>query len=358
VDVKQVGRELGVRYVLEGSVRRAGGRLRITGQLIETETGVHIWAQRYDGAVEDVFDLQDHVSEAVTAAIEPQLRQAEIGRARRKRPKDLNAYDRYLWALANFYRNDRSTNDATLEHLRETMRLAPDYAPPYALAAQILVFRHGQGWSADFRQDRAEGTRLARAAVARERDDPTVLALAGHALAYHAEDYDNAIALLERSLVLNPTSGLGQSYGAWVYLYAGLPERAVPHLEAAMRLSPLDDQMFVFQSGLAIALVMLGRDEEAVEWSRRAIRENAIWAGSYLALASALAHLGRMEEARAAVHGLRQVSEIDAARYRARAFRGAAGKDRYLAGLRLAAGGVPLRRGDQDAVSPERGRWT
>jgi adenylate cyclase len=182
--------------------------------------------------------------------------------------------------------------------------------------------------------------------------------MAGHALAYHAQAYDDAMALLERSLALNPTSGLGQSYAAWVYLYAGLPERAMPHFEAAIRLSPLDDQMAVFQSGLAIALVMLGRDEEAVEQSRRAVRENAIWAGSYLALASALAHLGRVEEARATVRDLRRVSEIDAARYRARAFRGTAGTDRYLAGLRLAAGGTAPEGGGPDAAGPERGPWT
>ncbi|MBY0334475.1 MAG: hypothetical protein K2X49_27780 [Acetobacteraceae bacterium] len=272
----------------------------------------------------------------MTAAIEPQLRQAEIERARRKPLTNLNAYDRYLWALANFYRHERAANDATLDHLRETIRLAPDYAPPYALASQILVFRHGQGWSTDPKRDRVEGAEFARAAVARDRDDSTVLGMAGHALAYHAEDYDNAIALLERSLMLNPNSGIGQSYAAWGYLHAGLPAAAVPHYEAAIRLSPLDHQMAVFQSGLAIAQLMLGHYEEAIGSARRAIAHNEIWAGSYLALASALAHLGRIEEARAAIRDLRRVSEIDAGRFRARAFRDTEGKERFLTGLRRA----------------------
>jgi adenylate cyclase len=206
VDTKQVGRDLGVRYVLEGSVRKAGQRLRITGQLLEAETGNHLWADRYEGSVEDVFDFQDRITENVVGAIEPRLRVAEMERARRKRPESLTAYDRFLRALSQFYLASRDGMAATLRLLEETIRLDPDYGPPYALGAQCYVYYITQGWTDDREWDRAEGERWAHAALERDRDDPTVLWMAGHALGFLTRDYETALALLDRSLALNPNS--------------------------------------------------------------------------------------------------------------------------------------------------------
>ena len=306
-DTKQVGRDLGVRYVLEGSVRKAGQRLRITGQLIEAETGSHLWADRYEGSVEDVFEFQDRITENVVGAIEPRLRVAEMERAKRKRPESLNAYDRFLRALSQFYLASRDGMAATLRLLDETIRLDPDYGPPYALAAQCHVYYITQGWTDDRARDQAEGERLAHAALERDRDDPTVLWMAGHALGFLTRDYETALALLDRSLALNPNSASAYCFSAWSRCCAGFPEIAIPQVQAALRLSPIDRNIFMFQSALAVAYCMTGQHEKAVEWGQRAIQEQPRWTGSYRPLASSLAHLGRIEEAKSVMARLLEI---------------------------------------------------
>ncbi len=238
VDTKQVGRDLGVRYVLEGSVRKAGQRLRITGQLLEAETGNHLWADRYEGSVEDVFDFQDRITENVVGAIEPRLRVAEMERARRKRPESLTAYDRFLRALSQFYLASRDGMAATLRLLEETIRLDPDYGPPYALGAQCYVYYITQGWTDDRERDQAEGERWAHAALERDRDDPTVLWMAGHALGFLTRDYETALALLDRSLALNPNSASAYCFSAWSRCCAGFPEIAVSQVSSGVAAQP------------------------------------------------------------------------------------------------------------------------
>ncbi|HKO09113.1 MAG TPA: CadC-family transcriptional regulator, partial [Alphaproteobacteria bacterium] len=335
---KQIGRELGVRYILEGSVRKAGARLRITGQLIDAETDAHVWADRYDGAAEDVFDLQDRITESVAAAIEPRLQLAEIERARRKRPENLSAYDRYLRALSHFYLSGRDELATTLRYLEETIRLDPDYAPPYALAAACYVHWIVEVWTDDPERDRAEGVRLARAAVERDRDDPTVLWMAGHALGYLAHDWDASIALLDRSLALNPNSASGYCFSAWGRCYIGDYETAIRHFHVAMRLSPVDRTIFLFYSGLALALCLSGQHEEAIAWAQKAIQEEPSWTTSYRVLASSLAQLGRLEEAKAAMQRQLELQPNYTIAITARVYRPSSAVERYLEGLRLAGG--------------------
>jgi adenylate cyclase len=336
VDTKQVGRDLGVRYVLEGSVRKAGQRLRISGQLVEAETGSHLWADRYEGSVEDVFEFQDQITENVVGAIEPRLRVAEMERARRKRPESLTAYDRFLRALSQFYLASRDGMAATLRLLEETIRLDPDYGPPYALAAQCHVYYITQGWTDDRAQDQAEGERLAHAALEHDRDDPTVLWMAGHALGFLTQDYETALALLDRSLALNPNSASAYCFSAWSRCCAGFPEIAIPQVQAALRLSPIDRNIFMFQSALAVAYCMTGNHEKAVEWGQRAVQEQPRWTGGYRPLASSLAHLGRIEEAKAVITRLLEIDPTYSLDFIRRIYVPSAGRDIFMSGLRLA----------------------
>jgi adenylate cyclase len=336
VDTKQVGRDLGVRYVLEGSVRKAGQRLRITGQLLEAETGSHLWADRYEGSVEDVFDFQDRITENVVGAIEPRLRVAEMERAKRKRPESLTAYDRFLRALSQFYLASRDGMAATLRLLEETIRLDPDYGPPYALGAQCHVYYITQGWTDDRQRDQAEGERLAHAALERDRDDPTVLWMAGHALGFLTHDYETALALLDRSLALNPNSASAYCFSAWSRCCAGFPEIAIPQVQAALRLSPIDRNIFMFQSALAVAYCMTGQHEKAVEWGQRAVQEQPRWTGSYRPLASSLAHLGRIEEAKAVIARLLEIDPTFSLEFVRRIYLPSTGRDTFMTGLRLA----------------------
>ena len=317
-------------------MRKAGQRLRITGQLIEAETGSHVWADRYEGAVEDVFEFQDRITENVVGAIEPRLRVAEMERAKRKRPESLNAYDRFLRALSQFYLASRDGMAATLRLLEETIRLDPDYGPPYALAAQCHVYYITQGWTDDRARDQAEGERLAHAALERDRDDPTVLWMAGHALGFLTRDYETALALLDRSLALNPNSASAYCFSAWSRCCAGFPEIAIPQVQAALRLSPIDRNIFMFQSALAVAYCMTGQHEKAVEWGQRAIQEQPRWTGSYRALASSLAHLGRIEEAKVVMAQLLEIDPTYSLDFIQRIYMPSAGRDIFMAGLRLA----------------------
>lgn len=297
VDLKQVGRELGVRYVLQGSVRRAGDQLRITAQLAETEAGTQIWAERFEGAWGEAFELQDRIAASVAAAIEPELRDVEISRAQRRPPGNLNAYDHYLRAMARNYRATQDGMAARLRDVEQAIALDPEFALAHAWAAQCLIYHVAQGYSDDRVRDCAQGAHHARTALALDSNDPTVLSMAGHALGFHAREWDMAVHLLDRSLALNPSSASAHTYAGYANAYAGDGARAVDHFDHALRLSPVDRHGFVISSGKASALVMLGQYEEAVRWGRRAIREEPNWTTGHRALAAALAQLGRREEA-------------------------------------------------------------
>lgn len=298
VDVKQVGRELDVRYVLEGSVRKAGERVRITAQLVETETGAHIWADRFDGVLENIFDVQDEITASVVGAIEPHLRDAELNRARRQRPSNPTAYDGFLRGMARYYSESREENDATIQLLRRAIASDPDFAPPYALAATAYVHRLGYGWSENVREDREYGIRAARTAVRLDAGDPTVLALAGQAIGRLTDEYDLSLSLTDQALRLNPNSATALQLGGWARLYAGDPDTAMVYFLRGTRLNPIDTKRFILDSGLAYACVMLGRAEEAVGWARKSLGSAPHCILAAIPLAGALAMLGRDGEAR------------------------------------------------------------
>jgi TolB-like protein len=299
VDVKQVGRELGVRYVLEGSVRKGGNRVRITGQLIDAITGAHLWADRFDGLIEDVFELQDKVASSVAGVIEPALQAAEIERARRKRPDSLDAYDLYLRALAEPRRFTEDGSARALALLRQAIGLDPSYPAAMAEAARCLCGRRLYQWMTDEEAETDEGMNLARAAIAAARDDATVLASAGFALWNLNADAEAAVRTLDRAVELNPNLATAWGYSGIVHAYAGDSAVAIECCARAMRLSPLDPSRWVFLFGTGIAHLSERRLDESLVWLHRAREERPSFPALLCFLASALAHLGRLEEARA-----------------------------------------------------------
>src|SRR3954452_25088267 len=339
VDPKRVGAELGVRYLLHGSVRKAGSRVRITGRLIEAESGTQIWADRYEGAIEDVFDLQDQITTSVAGAIEPRLRHAEIERARRKPPENLSSYDRFLQALSHFYEGTREGVERALSLLDRTIALDPGYIQPYALAAWCQVYHIAQGWSADPARDGARAVGRARSAIEAERDDPSVLWMAGVAIGYLAHDNDTALVLLDRSLGLNPSSASAYQMSGWIRCWAGREKEALAHFHCAIRLSPIDRTMITMQSGLGLALAMAAQYEDSIVWCRKAIVEQASWTATYRPLAASLAQLGRIEEAKLVAEQLRALEPDCSIAKIAALYRRSEGASRYLEGLRKA--GLP-----------------
>ena len=307
VDVKQVGRELGVRYVLEGSVRRAGGRVRITGQLIDAATGAHLWADRFDGELADVFDLQDQVTESVVGVIAPRLEQAEIERAKRKPTESLDAYDYYLRGMAAFHRFSRADNAEALALFGKAVELDPDYAAAYAMAARCYLQRKGFGWVADRETEIAETRRLARRAAELGRDDAVTLANAGMALVVVAGDLDDGAALLEQALALNQNLAWVWHFSALAKAFLGEPEAAIEQAARAMRLSPQDPQTFAMQMATAWGYFFLGRDDEASCWAEAALRQQPNFFVGACVAAAAAAHAGRTAEAGPALARLREL---------------------------------------------------
>jgi TolB-like protein len=249
VDVKQVGRELGVRYILEGSVRKSANRVRITGQLIDASTGAHLSADRFDGDIEDIFDLQDRITASVVGAISPKLEQAEIERARRKPTESLDAYDYFLRAMACFYQRSREANDDALRLFYKAIEFDADFATAYGMAAWCHAWRSLNGWMTDRAQEITEGARLAWRAVELGKDDAVALARAGHALALLVGDLDSGAAFIDRAVALDPNFARAWYASGWVRVYRGEPEVAIEHQARAMRLSPLDPILYNMQVG-------------------------------------------------------------------------------------------------------------
>jgi TolB-like protein len=307
VDVKQVGRELGVRYVLEGSVRKAGNRVRITGQLIDTSTGAHLWADRFEGELEDIFDLQDQVTASVVGAIAPKLEQAEIERAKRKPTESLDAYDYYLRGIARVHQWTREANNEALRHFRRAIELDPEFASAYGMAARCYSARKAAGWVTDRKLEIAEAEGLARRAAELGRDDALALCTAGLVLGYVVGDLDDGAALTDQALALNPNLAWAWLFSGWVKVLHGEPEVAIERFARAMRLSPQDPQIFNFHMGTAAAHFFAGRYAEALSWAEKAMREqpNYILSTSMAAASGALA--GRLAEAEKAMARLRQL---------------------------------------------------
>jgi adenylate cyclase len=340
VDVKQVGRELGVRYVLEGSVRKAGGRVRITGQLIDATTGAHLWGDHFDGSIEDVFDLQDKVASSVAGVIEPALQAAETARSARRPTDDLTAYDIYLRAYPTIWSAARQVPEM-LRLLEQAIARDPHYGPALAMAAMCCFRLVIDGRSQDPVADRLKGTDFARRALAVAGDDPAVLVNAAITLAFFGEDIGAMLALVDRALALNPSFARGWHVSGNIRVWADPPQLdiAIEHIEAALRLSP---RARVGSSllNLGIAHFFSRRFDEAVPKLFLAIQEDPSFQYPYRVLAACYAHMGRLDEAHEIVAQLRAVTGIvipDVSYLRC-----AEHRELYLSGLRLAAG-EPLR---------------
>jgi len=302
IDVKQVARELGVRYLLEGSVRKAGNRVRITGQLIDTSTGAHIWADRFDGALDDIFELQDQVASGVVGAIEPKLRQSEIERAGRKPTESLDAYDLYLRALAlRDIHTDESMREA-IALLKRALAIDPNYVPAKAAIGWSRIHQRSHGRSPVSEADATEAVAYAREAIASGKDDPDALYMASFTLFYFAGELAVAATAVDRALALNPNSA-----HAWMvrgYVSMPEPDSAIEAFERALRLNPFDRLQRGFIGGIAVAHSLAGRYEQALDWSLRALREEPTYPTALRTKAIACAHLDRIEEAREAVRQL------------------------------------------------------
>ncbi len=309
VDVKQVGRELGVRYVLEGSVRKSANRVRITGQLVDTTTGAHLWAERFDGGLSDIFDLQDQVTESVVGAIAPAVEKAEIERAKRKPTESLDAYALYLRGSDRLYQiTNRQANEEALRLFNRAIELDPDFASAYGRAATCYVAAKINGWISVTANEIAEVTRLAQRAVELGKDDAMALAASGGALTNVVRDLGVGAALIDRALVLNSNLAEAWFYGGWAKIWLGEPEAAIERFARAMRLSPLDPQLTGMRSGTAYAHFFLGRYDEAVSWAAMALQDNPDYQPGLRIAAASNAMAGRLDEAHKAVARLRQLN--------------------------------------------------
>jgi TolB-like protein/class 3 adenylate cyclase len=305
VDVKQVGRELGVRYLLEGSVRKSGTRVRITAQLIDAGTGTHIWAEQYNRALDDIFAVQDELTISVVGVIEPTLRTAEIERARRKRPDSLDAYDLYLRALPFVFTAMPEDADKALPLLARAVELEPDYAAAHAMIAWCHEQRYLRGGLHE--ETRQAALQHARTAIAVGGDDAAALATAAFVIAVVEYDYETATAAFDRSFALSSSSALALGFSSIVRAWKGDDVRAVDHAERAIRLSPFDPLLYVPYIGLAYAHFAAGRFEDAATAASRASQSNPKFSMPYVLHAAALANLGRREEARVVADRLREV---------------------------------------------------
>ncbi|WP_245486028.1 adenylate/guanylate cyclase domain-containing protein [Mesorhizobium sp. M5C.F.Ca.IN.020.29.1.1] len=302
VDLRQVGRELGVRYVLEGSIRRAGSRVRISGQLVDAISGHHVWADRFEGDVSDIFDLQDKVTESVVGAVEPSIRLEEIKQARMKPTVYIGAYDLYLRALPRFYSMTREGFADVRRLTNEALSIDPGFTLAKALGAYIRSLSVSQCWHEP--DDIRVAVRMAREVLADARDDPTSLRFASQVIAYSAKDYETALDTIERSLLLNPNSAQGYTGSGWVNAHSGRPLVAIEHFHRAMRLSPVDPEKGIALSGIGMSYLMLERYEEALAWGERALREMPNYGSSHRVVIMALVKLNRPDEAQAAARRL------------------------------------------------------
>jgi adenylate cyclase len=334
VDVKRVARELGVRYVLEGSVRKAGSRVRIAGQLIDAATGAHLWADHFDGSLEDVFELQDKVAVSVAGVIEPALRDAELQRAIQRPTADLTAYDLYLRGRAELVPSHKEAIVRGLHLLEQALGRDPGYGPALAHAAFCQMLLHLGGWI-DECEARRDGVGLARRALEAGGDDPGILAYAAYVLGYFGEDIAAALAMIDRALELNPSFAQGWRWSGWIRLWAGLPDVARQHFETSVRLNPRENRASVYQA-IGVAHFFLRQFEDARVMLLRSLQERPGWVPTHRFLASCYAQMGRLDEAREIINGLRNMTSvlIPSATH----WRDPQQREFYLEGLRLAAG--------------------
>jgi TolB-like protein/Flp pilus assembly protein TadD len=338
IDVRQVARELGVRYVLQGSVRRENNRIRFSGQLVEAMSGTHIWADRFDGEMRDIFDLQDQFTASVVAAIEPTLQLAEIGRLKGKPAASLEAYDLLLRAQQLEYEFTEESLAGAIDCLRQALTIDPRYARAMALAAYCYAERRFQGWAKDLGAEATEGLRLSTRAVELGKDDSSVLWMAAYAVRQFASDARAAKELVQRSLSLNPNSAIALAIAGWIEVVIATPADALELFRRAERLSPRDPRGWFIAGGMAHAHFTQGEFDAAVSCAKRALLYNPRYASGLRLLAAGLAKLGRRDEAAAAVQRLLRIEpELTISSLRARVmFMDESVWDKFAGGLRLA----------------------
>ena len=308
-DVKQVGRELGVRYVLEGSVRKGGGRVRITAQLIDAETGTHLWADRFDGSLEDVFDLQDKIATSVAGIIEPALQAAESRRSANRPTNDLTAYDLYLRALASFYPVTRERLNTALGLIGQAIAIDPHYGPALSWAAVYHLRLISDGWTEEPDTNRRKGADLARRALQVGENDPGVLVNAALVLAQFGEDIGAMIGLVDRALALNPSFARGWYRSGLIRVYSGQFDLAIEHLQTSLRLSPRERVGAPLQ-WIGMAYFFKRQFDEAASRLLLSIQDNPGSPTPYRALAACYAHMGHLDEARLTVAKVRALTHL------------------------------------------------
>jgi adenylate cyclase len=326
VDAKQIAKELGVRYLVEGSLRKAGNRVRISCQLVEAVSGQHIWADRFDGTLDDSFDLQDRITESVIGSVGPVLREAEVQRARREPEPNQDAYDLILRAFPPTFAETPDDNAEALRLLADALAMDPAYPMANALAAWCLQQRHLLDWPTAHPDDRKKARRIARAAITAGGDEPLPLALGGAVCAGLTRDHDLALAAVDRAMVINTNAAVVLAFDALTRCICGAYNAAIEHAEKALRLSPLEPLVYHAAFALALSCLLTGQTEEAVAHARKAIEGNRNFAFSYCVLALGCARLGRADDAaqavrrligaapRFGVHTVRRIRFADAAR--------------------------------------------
>ena len=335
VELKQVGRELGVRYVLEGSVRKGGDRVRITGQLIEAETGAHLWADRFDGSLEAIFDLQDQVAISVAGVIEPAMRAAEIRRAVDRPRHDPTAYDLYLRALRATGSWEKQDYVEALDWLGQAIKQDATYGPALSLSAVYHMALNGNGWTDDPEATRQKAISLARRAVRNAGDDAGTLGRAAYVLAYLGEDIDAATALIDRSLHLNPSFADGWRWSGWLRLWAGLSDVAIDHFEKSLRLNPRAPLGATLMAK-GVAHFFARRLDQARTMLLLSLQQHPDWVPTNQFLAACYAHLGQLDEAKIIIERLRALTPVVLPK--ADHWRDPEQREFYLSGLRLATG--------------------
>lgn len=308
VDVRQVGRELGVRYVLEGSVRRARDRLRITAQLVDATTGAHLWADKFDGKLDDVFEFQDQITLKVASVAEPTIRWAEIERSRRERPDSVEAYDLYLRALPMHLSQTRDANAEAIKLLLKAIELEPNNPTFLVYAGNAMLHRSTMGWPAIGTDDTATGIELVERALANARDDAVALSLSSMMLIHNLRDYDRGLVLTQRAVETNPNNLTVMIFAGITHLHIGSVDDAIAFSEHAIRLSPSLDGAHWPLTAISHAQMIKGNYEEALVWAKRSVSANPSFVCTYWMLVAANAHLGRMDEAKRHLTTLKRLS--------------------------------------------------
>lgn len=305
VDVKRVARDLGVRYVLEGSVRKGGHRVRITAQLVDASTGNHLWADRYDGDLTDIFDLQDQITMKVVAAIEPRLLEAEGIRSQNRSCEDLGAWDMVMQANSLFWRMTKSEGEMAISVLRQAVERYPGYGPAHSMLAFVLLVCGYLGWEVSD-AEAAQAAMLASRAAELDDGDPWAHLALGF-LAFIMRRTEESTAECQRAIELNPNFAAAHGYLGWALAFDGRSEDAIAHLDRAILMSPQDPQNAVFMTGLAAAHYLAGRFGEAVAWARKALQQRAGFTAGHRIYVASLAQAGQRDEAREALARLQEL---------------------------------------------------